>query len=201
MVSFPQDRLLGYDDLLNRIELPEGPFAIVAESFSGPLGIRIASANPERVVALVLVASFVRNPAWLAARFATWMSPIVGPHFLRKRLPGLALRMALLGSDAEQNEVNELRAVFATVEPAVLANRLCEIVSVNVERELISSKAPLLYLAGRRDRLVGARAHSQMKKLRPDMEFRLLDAPHMVLQRRPRESAELVAEFLRGKMD
>ena len=55
---------------------------------------------------------------------------------------------------------------------------------------------PLLYIAGRRDRLVRAAVMTQMKHLRPDMETRVLDAPHLVLQRRPVEVGELISEFI-----
>ena len=35
---------------------------LIAESFSGPLAIRFAAANPDRVRALILCASFIRLP-------------------------------------------------------------------------------------------------------------------------------------------
>jgi hypothetical protein len=43
IVIFPTDVSLTYDELLQRIDVPTKPFAIVAESFSGPLGIRLAN--------------------------------------------------------------------------------------------------------------------------------------------------------------
>jgi hypothetical protein len=36
----------------------------------------------------------------------------------------------------------------------------------------------------------------KLRRLRPDMRTRLLDAPHMVLQRAPAEAASLINEFL-----
>jgi pimeloyl-ACP methyl ester carboxylesterase len=94
VVSFPTDRALGYNDLLAELEVPSGPFAIVAESFSGPLGILLASKHPMQVTGLVLVASFVRNPSPLAR-----IAAALGRRFFRARPPSLALRWALLGMD------------------------------------------------------------------------------------------------------
>src|ERR1700679_4387919 len=65
--AFPPDRPLGYEQLLAEVDVPSGPFAIVAESFSGPLGILLAARYAERVRALVLVATFARSPSAVAA--------------------------------------------------------------------------------------------------------------------------------------
>jgi hypothetical protein len=35
-----------------------------------------------------------------------------------------------------------------------------------------------------------------MQRLRPDMQIRVLDAPHLVLQRRPVEVAKVIEEFI-----
>jgi pimeloyl-ACP methyl ester carboxylesterase len=91
-----------------------------------------------------------------------------------------------------------VRAALLTLEPAVLAGRLREIVSVDVSNEFAECTAPLLYIAGGRDRLVGRRVMAQLQRVRPDMQSHVLDAPHLVLQRRPVEAAQLISEFLEG---
>ena len=46
-VSYPREEPLGYSDLLTlvRRSLPRDPFVLVAESFSGPIGIELAAAH------------------------------------------------------------------------------------------------------------------------------------------------------------
>lgn len=54
--------------------LPQGqPFVILAESFSGPLALRIAARGPANLVAVILVASFTSRPvAWMPSSRDTW---------------------------------------------------------------------------------------------------------------------------------
>jgi pimeloyl-[acyl-carrier protein] methyl ester esterase len=192
VVSFPPDRALGYQDLLAELVIPRGPFAIVAESFSGPLGVLLASKHAEQVRGLVLVATFVRSPSTLVTR----MGAALASRLFRFRAPDLALRWALLGMNATDAEVSDVRAAVESVDPVVLTHRLREVVKVNVTREFISSSVPTLYLAAGRDRLLGTAMTRELRRLRPDLLTRVLDAPHLVLQRAPAEAASLINEFL-----
>ncbi|HET8734682.1 MAG TPA: alpha/beta hydrolase, partial [Anaeromyxobacteraceae bacterium] len=85
-VPYPRDRFLGYAELeaLVRARLPAGePFAILGESFGGPLALRVAASRPAGLVGLVLVATFHRKPANpIIARAAP-----LGPAFFRLPLP------------------------------------------------------------------------------------------------------------------
>jgi pimeloyl-ACP methyl ester carboxylesterase len=83
------------------------------------------------------------------------------------------------------------------VRPFVLARRLKEIASVDVSALLARTTMPLLYVGGSRDRLVAAREAERIAMLRPDATLRMIEAPHFVLQSRPRAAAALVGEFLR----
>ncbi len=65
VVPYPADEPLSYDELLPLVRraLPSGePFFLLAESFSGPLAIKLASEAPGNVRALVLVSTFIKNP-------------------------------------------------------------------------------------------------------------------------------------------
>jgi pimeloyl-ACP methyl ester carboxylesterase len=192
VVRYPCDRPLGYRDLERQIEVPAGRFAIVAESFSGPIGVALAARHRERVCALVLVASFVRSPAPVLARLGALLAPLA----FRAAPPALAVRHALLGSDAPADQVEALRGLIRSVPAGVLARRLREIAAVDRSSEFAALGLPVLYLAGARDRLVGPAVVAHLRSLRADLEVRVLDAPHLVLQRRPAESAAAISTFL-----
>lgn len=181
--------------LIQEIPVPQGPFAIVAESFSGPLGIRLATQHRERVRALVLVATFVRNPSPLLFTLGTLLAPVL----FRRPPPAFAIRWALLGKDAPASEIAELRVVLRTVPREVLARRFHEMAHVDVSDEFRALEVPVLYLAGLRDRLVGPAAVAELRALRPEMDVCFLDAPHLVLQRKPADAAAAISRFLLTK--
>ena len=62
--------MLGYDELLAEPHVPDGPFCIIAESFSGPLAVLLTRKYAMQVRGMVLAASFVRSPSPLFVRFA-----------------------------------------------------------------------------------------------------------------------------------
>ena len=196
VVSYPTDEVLGYDALMERIELPQEPFAIVAESYSGPMAIRIAARGPANLRAVVLVATFARSPWPMIPR---WAATFVRPWLFKIPLPQVGLRRALLGDDAPREQIVEVCEEQRRCRPEVLAARIRHVLSVDVRRELHGIKVPMLYLGGSRDRVVPLRAARELKSLRPDIEEFFIDSPHAVLQRRPTESAALIGWFLLGK--
>ncbi|MCC6873579.1 MAG: alpha/beta hydrolase [Sandaracinaceae bacterium] len=178
-----------YHDLRSHVPLPSEPFAILAESFSGPLGIRLAAERSD-VRALVLVASFASAPRrWLTTPLARALPPLVAAF----PPPRAIVRAVLLGNDPGA-PIDEVLAVLATVARATLAARLRAVMTADVAALLDRIEAPLLYLAGARDRLVPPSIGHALVAGRG--RFEALDAPHLVLQTRPREAAARVAAFL-----
>jgi len=192
VVAYPPERAR-FDELLPiaRERLPGSrAFALLGESFSGPLALMLAAERPKGLLAIVLAASFVQSPVRMPWPRLWANSVVLG---LR---PRVLLRALLLGGDASPQLVRELEDSLAGIERRVLARRVREIASVDARTELRTCGAPLLYLAAGRDRLVGPRCARAIAAARPDAEVVTLDAPHLVLQRRPRESARAIAEFL-----
>jgi pimeloyl-[acyl-carrier protein] methyl ester esterase len=194
-VSYPRDRFLGYAALeeLVRHELPsDRPFALLGESFSGPLALRLAAQAPQGLLGLILVASFHRNPAAPLFRRLS----VLAPAFFRMPLPPHAVRLLLAGADAPDGLVAELRSSVATVDPHVMAARVREALRVDATEALLACPVPILFLGGKDDRLLRSALPIEIRSLRPDAEIRMLDAPHLVLQRRPEEAKEIVTSFL-----
>ena len=194
-VPYPQDRFLGYAELeaLVRTRLPRGePFAILGESFGGPLALRVASSRPEGLVGVVLAATFHRRPAnLLIARAAP-----LGPAFFRLPLPPHVVRLLLAGGDASPDLVEEVREAVRHVPARVMAARAREALSVDASEALRKCPVPLLFLGGKRDHLLRSTLPSEIRALQPRAEVRMLDTPHLVLQRRPEEAMRIVEEFL-----
>lgn len=178
---YPADQPLGYDALEARIResLPDEPFIVVAESFSGPLGVRLAADPPEGMQQLVLVASFVTSPTALRlpgplARAVFSVTP-----------PTAVLRRILLDAHCSEALVQATRRAIARVDARVMAARLRSILEVDEREALVRSRVPLRYLRATRDRLVGSEALATIRTLRPDVEVVEIPGPHLLLQARP----------------
>jgi len=194
-LSFPPHRPLGYDALaaLVRPLLPRGRFVLVAESFSGPLAIRLAAERPPGLAALVLAATFLHRP------LDPLLHPIrglVSARLFGLPMPAAVIRYFMAGPDAPDALVEEVQRAVGAVSGEVLAHRSAEALRVDARAELAEVEAPILFLAPTRDRLVRRDAHEDVLALRPDAEVALVDAPHMILQRCPHASLARIEEFL-----
>lgn len=195
---YGRDVVLLYDQLvklIRRLGEDSPPFAIVAESFSTPLAIRIAAENPENLKGLILCAGFASSPARELKRL---LASALAPLVMRGALPEGAIRRWLLGRDAPASMVVAAREAVGSVKPAVLSARLREVLACDVREDLRKVEVPILYLQARQDRLVPARCLEEIRRIRPETRFEIIDGPHFLLQREPHKTAEIVTEYLAG---
>jgi pimeloyl-ACP methyl ester carboxylesterase len=196
-LSFPPDAPLGYEALLDlaRRALPRGRFVLVAESFSGPLAVRLAAERPKGLVALVLAASFVHRPL---NPLLHPLRGLVGARLFGVPMPAPVIRHFMAGPDAPDEIVAEVQRAVAAVSAEVLAHRSAEALRVDARDALAAVEAPILFLAPTRDRLIRTDAHDDVLAVRPDAEVAPIEGPHMILQRCPHASLARIEEFLAG---
>jgi pimeloyl-ACP methyl ester carboxylesterase len=195
-LAYPTDQPLGYDELagLVRPRLPRGRFVLVAESFSGPLAVRLAAERPRGLVALVLAATFLHRPL---DPLLFPVSGLVGARLFGMPMPAAVVRHLVAGADAPDAIVAEVRRAIAAVSAEVLAHRSAEALRVDARGALAGVEVPILFLAPTRDRLIRRDAHEDLVAVRPDAEIVPVEAPHMILQRCPHACLAHVEEFLR----
>jgi len=198
VVSFPDDASLGYSELENevvaRLEI-DAPFIIVAESFSGPLAIRLAAKKLKNLVAVILCATFIKNPL---PRMSRLIRLGIAKRLFKLPLPEFAIRRFLAGKDAPQELIEQCRRVIQTTNPETMASRFRAIVQVNASQELLNCSAPILYLCAKADKIVSRKSLDEIKALRPDVEAALIDAPHFLLQHAPNAAVAAIKNFLNG---
>jgi pimeloyl-ACP methyl ester carboxylesterase len=194
IASYPADEPLGYQALADRLsrDLAPGPLALVAESFAGPLALRLAAQAPASITKVVLVGTFIRPPV-IGAR---WLRLLAAGSLLSMGIPAFLIRQLLLDDDASDATVELVRENLARVRPAVLAARLRALLEVDASDALRASRMPLLCLWASRDRLVGSRCAAEIRALRPDAREVVIDAPHLLLYTRPAQAAAAIAPFL-----
>jgi pimeloyl-[acyl-carrier protein] methyl ester esterase len=193
-IAYPAREPLGYASLtdLACAALPAGPLVIMGESFSGPIALALAVRCADRVQAVILCCSFVRNPrpgwSWLlpVLRRAPMLSP-----------PSALISRALLGRHATAPLQALLARALASVTPEVLRERLVAVGSAEASAALSALRAPLLYLRASEDRLVPASALSWIQQLRPEASVATFEAPHALLQACPTQAAAAVRAFVR----
>lgn len=197
VVRYPGDKRLSYDQLFPvlRSAVPSNKtFVVLAESFSTPLAVRLAAEAPNGLRALVLCAGFVSSPRHGLMRRA---GLILAPVFFAFGLPESLCRRFLVGATAPKVLVDFVRATISSVSNRVLAYRLRSVLTCNVEQELGKISVPVLYISGLEDRLVLKSSFQEIKKMKSDVLLAGVEAPHLILQTRPREVADIVLEFLR----
>lgn len=193
-VAYPPERPLGYAELMRLVRgwLPaDEPFVLLAESFSGPVAIMLAAENPAGLRGLVLVSTFARAPV-----------PRIFGGLLR--LPfwraGAALASrVLLGPRAPAAIRAALAEAMRSVKPAVWRARAQAIRTADAIAALAGLRLPVLHLSGRGDRLLGNRAARSIATMCPGVTWRELDGPHLLLQARPSECAEVIRLEISGK--
>ena len=119
----------GLRDLAALALPPEGPLVLLGESFSGPIAISLAAANPKRVVGVVLCCTFVRNPR-PGLRWLSGLASIPAPL-----PPSSILSSMLFGRFATPRLSRMLRDALAQVQPTILRARLRAVVSVDVRAQ------------------------------------------------------------------
>ena len=195
IVRYPKDRVTSDEELtaIARDALPSTtPYALLGESFSGPIAIRLSFERPQHLRALVLCCSFARNPQARLARPASvllnWRCP----------LPPVGLiSAALMGGYATPSAKEALKAALASVRADVLRARMKQVLAVDTRNLLKRVTLPLLYLRAARDILVPVQSANEVQGLAPQTKVTSLPGPHFLLQTQPEAAAAAVKAFLR----
>ena len=195
-LSYPTGVPLDYGALLALVESSlreEGPYCLVAESFSAPIAIRLAARRPSALRAVVFAAGFCACP--LRGPLCGLLPLLPGPLLARAPSPWL-VKGLFLGWRATPDLIADVQASARVLDPAVVVRRLAEIRRVDVCAELQKIPVPMLYLRARQDRIVGEHALRAMRRHAPQLEVVELDAPHMLLQTHPHAAIAAIRAFL-----
>jgi pimeloyl-[acyl-carrier protein] methyl ester esterase len=160
-------------------------FVLVAESYSGPIAVRLAARLGQKVSLLVLCNPLVEMPvalpAGLAASAASW-----------RGMPAAAAALALAGGDRALGRA-ALDGIRALPKEVLEARLRAAFAATAAEMAPLLSP-PLLAILGSRDRLVSP---DRTRALLHDVPFTTvveLDAPHLVVQAKPAEVWDAISD-------
>jgi pimeloyl-ACP methyl ester carboxylesterase len=194
VIAYPHDRVMSYAELEahTAAKLPTNEyFVLLAESFSGPIGISLAASRLTGIKGLILCASFAANPL-----------PLFGPlGGLVGALPAVKIPARLAEpwlyagrATAELRKAHE--AAMSRVSAQVINARVEAVLGVDYLAQLAKVAVPILYLRGLADRLIPASAGQVILDCHPDVDLVEIDGPHFLLQCEPNACADAVGKFL-----
>jgi len=194
VIRYPANEPLGYQELeaFVRQRLPATErFAILGESFSGPIAISIAAAPPPNLVATVLCCTFASNPQPNVSHLR-WALPFASPRLA----PLAAVSALLMGKHSTPALRTALGGALSTLSTPSFRARLSAVLSVNVTAELAAVQVPVLYLQALQDRLVPSAVTLKVLLANPRVQVAKLEGPHFLLQASPALAAAAVGAFL-----
>lgn len=194
IVTYPGSGRQDYETLLGVVRAAiadVGACHVLGWSFSGPLALALAAAEPERVRGVILVATFVRSPhRMLSALRHAITGPAVWSWRFGRRLPLWLFRPR--ADPLRQAKSRTWRRVSASV----IAARLRAVVSVDATDALRRCPQPVLYLASARDGIVPNRNAGEIVALRPAVQVAVIPGAHQAMYSHPLHAADAIATFV-----
>jgi pimeloyl-[acyl-carrier protein] methyl ester esterase len=194
VVQFPTAGANEYDDLLRlvRSALLRTPECILLGwSFSGPLALMAAQAEPEKIRGVILASTFVRPPrcVYAALRWGA-VTPMI--HTIRacRRIPVWLLRPS---TDRLRQDKTE---TWKRVSSSNVAERIRSLLKVDARDLLRNCPHPVLCLSGNDDGIVPHSNVEEIVRIRPDARVRMIEGQHFAIYTNPRAAAEAITEFM-----
>lgn len=194
VVCFPTSGSNTYVDLLALVreavaELPE--CYVLGWSFSGPLALMLAVAEPTKVRGVILSATFVRPPhpllAWVRCAVST---PVMWTIRVSRRLPGW------LGRAPTDHVRGAMAETWARVGSRVVAARVRALLTVDAREPLRRCRQPVLYLASSHDEVIPRRTVAEIVQVRPSVQVRTIEGRHLAMYTNPAAVAHVILEFI-----
>ena len=78
----------------------------------------------------------------------------------------------------------------------MLADRIRSVAACDVRIELSRVVVPVLYIQAGMDRLIRPSCLDEIRRVKPEVTFSIIEAPHLVLQREPQQAVDIVTKFV-----
>ncbi len=194
VICFPSTGANEYPHLLDivRGELAGlSDFYVLGSSFSGPLALMLATAEPTRVQGAILSATFLRSPrpTFSRLRFAA-VPPVAWAVRSGRRIP---LWLARGRNDQFRRAKKE---TWRRTSARAAAARAAALIDVDAREYLRTCPCPVLCLAGTRDRIVPRRNVEEIVRVRPSVRVRMIEGRHYVMYTNPTAAADAISEFI-----
>ncbi len=193
VVCYPTNIPLGYDDLesIVRNALPrDAAYLLIAESFSGPLAIRIAAAQPSGLKGVVLCATFAETSRYLFPRLSPVMRLI--PFRL---LPASVLMPIMMGKWSSRRWLSRIDTELRALASNVIVHRINAAAKVDASGLLGAIQCRVLYLRAAYDCLINRESGRLILERVPHSALEEIQGPHFLLQSLPLQCAAAIKKL------
>jgi len=189
---------LEFDDYVDSVAclLAAQNAVLIAESFSGPVALALMARYPSRIKCAVLCATFAVSPFRSLARLAQFAPEV----FFAPTHTSSILRLFCFDQHAGRHIVQKTLSVIRSVPAATIKSRLKMLADVDVRPLLSQINIPVLYLRARQDRIVGTQLGRQLIQSLSNVTVKEIDGPHLLLQARPVECAQVMVPFINSNI-
>jgi pimeloyl-ACP methyl ester carboxylesterase len=193
-LNYPRAGPHGYRALLDivRSQLADvSRYVVLASSFSGPLAVMLAAAEPRRVQGMILAATFVSSPSLLLARMRVAVrTPLVAAIRLTRRLPIWILRSQ---QDALRIAKQE---TWSRVGARELAARARAALAADVRDALSRCQQPVLSVTYDADEVVSPRCGDEIRRYCTHARHVTLPGGHLAVFHDPEPLAAQIVRFV-----
>lgn len=193
-LNYPDAGPYDYRALLDfvRGQLADIPHCVVlASSFSGPLAVMLAAAEPRKVRGMILAATFVSSPSLPLARLSFAVrTPLVAVLRLARRLPIWILRPR---EDALRIAKQE---TWSRVSAHGLAGRARAALGADVREVLSRCQQPLLWITYDADDVVPTWRADEIRRYCIHARSVTLPGEHLAMFRDPESLAAEIVRFV-----
>jgi pimeloyl-ACP methyl ester carboxylesterase len=199
LLHYPADRLMSFQEhvAFAKKQFPrKKPFVLLAESFSGPIGLQLLADPPDNLIGVIFVATFAHYPS----PFLLDAGRILPQGLLLKLFSStLFSRFFCLGG-ASADAVKLFRKALKSVKLNVLSHRLQILAELPPPPDTTFS-GPCLYIQASNDRLVPSRAVAPLQRHLPQLQVEKIHGPHIILLAQPERGARLISDFIASLAD
>jgi len=194
-LTYPADPACTLDGYISCVEAAisglagPGQVDLIAESFSGPIALRVVARGRVPIRRVVLVASFAGalRPGLLS------LSHLV-PLRLLAHPPRWAIAHLLANGVTDRAVIADIVAAVRAIPPALAVSRLRLLARLDADD--LRCTHPVLYLQATRDRLVPPSALTAIRRCCPDLTVTAIAAPHLLMQSSADAAAVAIRAFL-----
>ena len=193
IICYPNHQFMTNSEQVHYIQtqLPNQPYFLLAESYSGNTAIRLAAEQPSHLQGLILSTTFANNPR----PSLTLTHPLM--RWLPLKIMPSAWLSRLLFYRSSQPLTELLTKALDHIPTHIMQKRLQSVIRDDSTSFLHRISVPTLILQGRHDYLVPKKSGSALARMIKNSTYETLDGGHGLLQDNPQAAAKIIIEFMR----